>query len=380
LRRSARLRRDRIGTGGTAWVIDVWLWHAGGRPDWVTLVGAAWPRARMRGEPVRARLLLTGTESRGRERSRRRRPEVGGWLPGRVLARLGAGLGMLATRERPLRELARSVLLLVLAGRLGTLRWGSLGELPGTMRPAGLLPGSLLASHRHSCGASVWRGWSIRVAALRELMLCLRTMRARLSLLLTMGARCGILPGAGRLRLALPAGFRPGGARPGRRRVSRGGRCVRPGGRIALTEASLSLRSRSGTAWTRSRAAGGVVGARTRTAEDGGRIARSLARRPWRARRAGHAALGAGTWCAGWHVGRAGPRAGTGARPVGVLVAGIDRIRLGVQERRVRVVITGVPTVNGRGAPVARPPLIWPGAVWPGTVLVWTLWPGAVPA
>jgi hypothetical protein len=40
-----------MGTGGTAWVLG------------------AWPRARLRGESVRARLLLPGSELRGRERS-----------------------------------------------------------------------------------------------------------------------------------------------------------------------------------------------------------------------------------------------------------------------------------------------------------------------
>jgi hypothetical protein len=126
-------------------------------------------------------------------------------------------MGGRAASELPGRELARGVLLLVLAARLGRVRRGSRGELPRAVLPVGLLPGSLLPSHWHSGDASVGRGWPIRVAALSELLLRLRTMRARLSLLLTVGTRCGILAGAGRLRLALPAGLGTGRARPGRR-------------------------------------------------------------------------------------------------------------------------------------------------------------------
>lgn len=179
------------------------------------MVQGAWPGAGRWAECVRAWFGLTGTELGGRERSRRLLPEVGTGRAGCVL--VGLRVGVLAARELPRRELAWEVLLLVLAARLGSMRRGSLGELPSTVLPVGLLPGPLRPSHWHSGGASVWRGWSIRVAALREWLLRLRTMRARLSLLLTMGTRCGILAGTRRLRLALPAGFWTGRARPERR-------------------------------------------------------------------------------------------------------------------------------------------------------------------
>jgi hypothetical protein len=63
---------------------------------------------------------------------------------------------MLPTRELPVRELPRCVLLLVRARRLRTRRRWSLRELSRTLLPAGLppcallLPCALLSSHRHS--------------------------------------------------------------------------------------------------------------------------------------------------------------------------------------------------------------------------------------
>jgi len=194
----------------------------------VTLIRGAW----LPGESVRAWLLLTGPELAGHERSLRWPPERGPWRAG-VLARLRAGLLLAPARELALGELPR-VLLLVRARRLGAMRrWGrrwSLRELPAVVLPARGLPGAMLSSHRHSGDAPLCRGRPIRVAALGELLLCLRTGRARPCLLLPMGARRRILPWPWCLRLALPARLGAGGTWPHRRCVARRGWAVLPGG------------------------------------------------------------------------------------------------------------------------------------------------------
>jgi hypothetical protein len=212
------LRRDRVRTSCATGVVGprrchARMRHAWRRTRWGTLVGGSRARAGRPGESVRAWLWLARAELHRLEWPIRPLPEVGTRLAGPVLAWLGMRLGVLLATG----ELTRGILLLVRAARMGDARWGSLGEWPGIVRCAGLLSGPLRPSHRHSGAAPVWRWWSIWVAALRKMLLRLRTMRTRLSLLLTMGPRRGIRSGAGRLCLMLPAGLGPGGAWPGRR-------------------------------------------------------------------------------------------------------------------------------------------------------------------
>ncbi|HTU75481.1 MAG TPA: hypothetical protein VMG38_18360 [Trebonia sp.] len=51
-----------------------------------------------------------------------------------------------------------------------------------------------------------------------------------------------------------------------------------------------------------------------------------------------------------------------------MLIAGVDRVRLGIQEGHIGVVITGVPVVIHRRAPVVRPPGILPWAIAPRVI------------
>jgi hypothetical protein len=78
--------------------------------------------------------------------------------------------------------------------------------------------------------------------------------------------------------------------------------------------------------------------------------------------------LRAGTRRTWWHVGWTGAPFVTGARPVGELIARVNRVRLGIQESQVWVVITGVPVVIHRGPPAVRPPGILPWALLPAAI------------
>jgi hypothetical protein len=167
--RATKVRTARVGSTGLR---ATGLRHAGRRPGRATGIRGAWRRRWLGGEPIRSWLLLSGTESRGRERSRRRLPEIGSGLARRVLTRLGRRLGVLAVRKLPAR-VACHMLLVPLGCAIGLRR------LAMRMRRA------------------VWRRWPIRIAPLGERRPTLRPALgacALRSLRLTLGACYRISP------------------------------------------------------------------------------------------------------------------------------------------------------------------------------------------
>jgi hypothetical protein len=182
--------------------------------------------------------------------------------------------------------------------------------------------------------------------------------------------RAGWLGGAGRC-----CGRDAGRLWPGRLARRRGWTGTGSVGRrkIVLAVPGTTLRARAGLPGPgagRGARAGRAAGRRLIEALPGaavraGRVAGSLARRP-RARRARHAALGPGAGSARGQVGRA--RAPVCARAgAGVAVAGVNRVRLGRQERGVAVLVVRgrvVTATRGRAAGAAR--VLSPARARPG--------------
>jgi hypothetical protein len=363
-----------------AWVLDSRLLGTGERH---AVIRGARLRTLLRGEPVRVRLLLGGTERRASERSRSLcSREAGRWLASTVGIMLCVPAGGL-----PRLELARSAaligtrLLTVVAGarlRLTIAFRAGSRDMRSLRNASGELPGGGLAARRHSPDASVRKGRAIGVAALRELLLRTRiALRApvRMSQVLAKRAAARAMAGlrtpigwhgvgwhgvgrhgtgrrdlagpartrAGCPSLPLPAWLRPSRAWPRRGGVAEGEGAVLSGRRIALAgprPGSPALRPGAGTGRAWPGAARGILRAWPGPAVSGRRVARGLARRTWWARRAGHTALGAGPRRPGRHVGGTWSSLAARARAAGIPVARVNRVGLGLYERRVRVLIT----------------------------------------
>jgi len=180
---------------------------------------------------------------------------------------------------------------------------------------------------------------------------------------------------ATRATLAVIRRLRPGGIRASRGWPRGNGGVVRDGGRVSRAHPRGALRA--GTRACRARPPGspaarpdrgtraggtgrGVLEALPWATAGGGRVARHLAGWPRHpggpsARRARHAALGAGARSVGGQVGGAWACVAARARGAGEAVARVNRVGLGRHEWRVRVVVVGVASL-GRAPARGRPP------------------------